>query len=647
MLGIKKIDIFILRKFFQMFLGCFLICLFVFMMQFVWKHIETMVGKGLGLDILAQFFFYMGVTLVPMALPMSVLLTSLLTFGNMGEQLELTAMKAAGIPLLRIMRPIIISAVILTGVSFYFQNNISPKAQMEMARMLFSMKSTSPALEIPEGIFYNGIPNVNLYVERKDAATGMLYDVIIYKIDNGIENAQIVVADSAKLETTADKHYLKLSMYSGEQFENLQTSSSSDAMMSRNQVPYDRETFQNKVLLIEFNTDFDLMNAEDLKNLADAKSLHQLTVDADSMTMLYDSLGRANYQELTARYMQTGYSSPHDSAIATRMGSTIDIDTLFDGLSQAKRLSALRDASSAASGMLTELDWRTPVSQDGYRMIRRHNIKWHDMFASSLACLFFFFIGAPLGAIIRKGGLGVSTIVSVLIFIIYYIVGVSGMKMARDGTWNVTYGMWISTFVMAPLGIFLTYKSNKDATVFNLDNYKEAFLSFLGIRPKRHLQAKEVIIETPDYVGDITALRQITTSLDNLSIGLRLNRLPNYVTMFFAPRPLNPLPDIAQRLEHVITDLSNSDDRRIVYQLNSFPIIYTQSHLTPTGNKWVNMLLGIVVPAGALVWYRSLYFRRRLNRDIKQTETTSREIISRLEARLADNTDTINETTQK
>lgn len=647
MIGIKKIDIFILRKFFQMFLGCFLICLFVFMMQFVWKHIETMVGKGLGLDILAQFFFYMGVTLVPMALPMSVLLTSLLTFGNMGEQLELTAMKAAGIPLLRIMRPIIISAVILTGVSFYFQNNISPKAQMEMARMLFSMKSTSPALEIPEGIFYNGIPNVNLYVERKDAATGMLYDVIIYKIDNGIENAQIVVADSAKLETTADKHYLKLSMYSGEQFENLQTSSSSDAMMSRNQVPYDRETFQNKVLLIEFNTDFDLMNAEDLKNLADAKSLHQLTADADSMTLLYDSLGHANYQELTARYMQTGYSSPHDSAVATRMSNTIDIDTLFNGLSQARRLSALRDASSTASGMLTELDWRTPVSQDGYRMIRRHDIKWHDMFASSLACLFFFFIGAPLGAIIRKGGLGVSTIVSVLIFIIYYIIGVSGMKMARDGTWNVTYGMWISTFVMAPLGIFLTYKSNKDATVFNLDNYREAFLSFLGIRPKRHLQAKEVIIETPDYVGDITTLRQITTSLDNLSIDLRLNRLPNYVTMFFAPRPLNPLLDIAQKLEHVITDLSNSDDRRIVYQLNSFPIIYTQSHLTPSGNKWINMLMGIVVPVGALVWYRSLYFRKRLNRDIKQTEATSREIISRLEARLADNTDTINETTQK
>lgn len=631
MLGIKKIDIFILRKFFQLFLGCFLICLFVFMMQFVWKHIETMVGKGLGLDILAQFFFYMGLTLVPMALPMSVLLTSLLTFGNMGEQLELTAMKAAGIPLLRIMRPIFISALILTGVSFYFQNNISPKAQMEMARMLYSMKSTSPALEIPEGIFYNGIPNVNLYVERKDATTGMLYDVIIYKIDRGIENAQIVVADSAKLETTADKHFLKLSMFNGEQFENLQSSSPSDMMISRNQVPYDRETFQNKILLIDFNTDFDLMNAEDLKNLADAKSLKQLTTDADSMSLLYDSLGRANYVELSARYMQTGYGSRQDTLTASKMAATVNIDTLLTRLNQTDRLRVLREASSSVSGMLTELDWRSPVSQEGYRTIRRHEIKWHDKFASALACIFFFFIGAPLGAIIRKGGLGVSTIVSVLIFIIYYIIGVSGMKMARDGTWNIVYGMWISTFVMAPVGIFLTYKSNKDATVFNLDNHREAILSFLGIKPKRHITSKEVIIETPDYRHDIATLQSITAQLNELGRSLKLNRLPSYVTMFFKPRPDNPLPDIAQELEQTIIDLSNSDNRKIVYELNAYPMLYTKSHLTPITKPWLNCLAGIVIPIGLAMWYRTLHFRQRLRRNIQQINATNQRIINRIE----------------
>ncbi len=630
MLGMKKIDIFILRKFFQLFLGCFLICLFVFMMQFVWKHIETMVGKGLGMDVLAQFFFYMALTLVPMALPMSVLLTSLLTFGNMGEQLELTAMKAAGIPLLRIMRPILVTALILTGVSFYFQNNISPKAQMEMARMLYSMKSASPALEITEGIFHNSIPNVNLYVERKDASTGMLYDVIIYKIDKGIENAQIVVADSAKLETTADKHFLKLSIYSGEQFENLQ-SSSPGGMMQDSHVPYDRETFQNKILFIDFNTDFDLMNAEDLKNLADAKSLRQLVYDTDSMTVLYDSLGRANYEELSARFLQTGYGSRHDSLAADRLAVSVNIDSLFARLGQTARLNAMRKASSSVSGMLTELEWRSPVSQDGYRMIRRHEIKWHDKFASSLACLFFFFIGAPLGAIIRKGGLGVSTIVSVLIFIIYYIIGVSGMKMARDGTWNITYGMWISTFVMAPVGAFLTYKSNKDATLWNALNRFGDFLAAVGVRARRNITLKEVVIDTPDYVGDVAGLRSITARLNRLSATLRLGKLPGYAELFFRPQPDNPLPDVAQQLEQIIDDLSNSTDRKLVYELNAYPFVYTKGHLSPIGNRRLNCLCGIVAPIGVVLWYRSFLFRRRLRRDIMQINTVNLRVTDRIE----------------
>ena len=620
---------FILRKFFQMFLGCFLICLFVFMMQFVWKHIETMVGKGLGFDILARFFFYMGVSLVPMALPMSVLLTSLLTFGNMGEQLELTAMKAAGIPLLRIMRPIFLSALILTGVSFYFQNNISPKAQMEMARMLISMKSTSPALEIPEGVFYNGIPNVNLYVERKNTATGMLYNVVIYKIDNGIENAQIVVADSAKLETTADKHFLKLAIYNGEQFENLRTMSD-DRMMSRDRRPYDRETFQSKTLLIDFNTDFDLMNADDLKNLADAKSLRQLEADADSMTLLYDSIGRVNYEELTARYFQTGYASRADSLRSLALAEKVSVDTAFAKMGSDKRLRVLRRAASASNAMLTEIEWRGPVGHDGYRTVRKHLIKWHDKFASSLACLFFFFIGAPLGAIIRKGGLGISTIVSVLIFIVYYIIGVSGMKMARDGTWNITYGLWISTVIMAPIGFWLTYKSNKDSTVFNLDNHKARLMRMLGYRPKRNIVVKEVIIDDPDYLKAVENISAVDNSLSVLAKELKLGRLPGYFSMFFGKMPHNTLPDTAERLEQTIEMLSNSHDAKLVYKLNDYPIVYRHSHVIPFTKSWVAITVGLLVPVGLAIYLWVVHYRRLLFKDINKILETDKDIINRI-----------------
>ena len=480
MLGIKKIDVFVLKKFLLLFLGCFCICLFVFMMQFVWKHITDLVGKGLGMDVLAEFFYYMALSLVPMALPMAILLTSLISFGNMGEQLELTAMKAAGIPLVRIMRSVMMFCILLMGVSFYFQNSVSPNAQMQLARLLISMKNTSPALEIPEGVFYNGIPNVNLYVEHKKAETGMLYNVIIYKMDQGIENAQIVVADSAKIETTADRHNLKLTIYNGEQFENLQGGTS--GLLGKSQVPYDRETFQYKIFLIDYDTDFDLMNAEDLSMMAETKSLKQLKADADSMMLFYDSVGAVNHTEMTARYMQTGFGSREDSLLAEKMAKTIKIDTLLSG-TYANHLAVLRKASATVDNIVTELEWRTPMSQEGYRTVRKHHIKWHERFSSTLSCLFFFFIGAPLGAIIRKGGLGVSTIVSVLIFIIYYIIGISGMKMARDGVWDITYGMWISTIVMTPLGIFLTYKANRDSIEFNFDGIKQRIIT-LGAKLK-------------------------------------------------------------------------------------------------------------------------------------------------------------------
>ena len=195
-LRLKRIDSFILSKFLQLFAAAFFVCLFVFMMQFTWRYVDDLVGKGLTLDVLARFFWYMGLTLVPQALPLAFLLASLITFGNMGENLELLSMKAAGIPLMRVMRPIILLTFAMAGLSFYFQNTTSPQAQRSLRQLLLSMRESQPAVEIPEGIFYNGVPNVNLYVEKKNALTGMLYQVIIYKTDQGFDKAQIVIADS-------------------------------------------------------------------------------------------------------------------------------------------------------------------------------------------------------------------------------------------------------------------------------------------------------------------------------------------------------------------------------------------------------------------------------------------------------------------
>ena len=245
LIGVKKLDRFVLGNFLLIFSGSFFITLFVLMMQFTWRYVDEIVGKGITMDILGQFYWYMAITMVPMALPLAVLLASLISFGNMGERLELLAMKAAGVSLLRIMRPLAVLVVGLAAISFYFQNRAALDAQKNLTSLLWSLRETSPALEIPEGVFYGKINNFSLYVERKDVATGKLYNIMIYKTDQGFDKAQIVVADSGRLEVTNDKEHLIFDIWNGEQFENLQAGGAQAALNTKG-VPYDRETFEYK-----------------------------------------------------------------------------------------------------------------------------------------------------------------------------------------------------------------------------------------------------------------------------------------------------------------------------------------------------------------------------------------------------------------
>ena len=258
MLRIRKLDIFIVKQFGLLFVGTFFISLFVLMMQFVWKYIDTLIGKGLTLDVMAQFFWYMAQMMVPQALPLAILLSSLITFGNLGESSELTAIKAAGISLMQTLRPLIVFVTLIAIGSFYFQNDLGPRANKKMAQLLISMKQKSPELEIPEGIFYDGLPQCNLYVQRKDMETGKLYGIMIYRMTDSYEDAAIILADSGMLQSTAEKKHLLLSLYSGEWFENMRSSE----LGGNASVPYRRESFWKKRILIDFDGDFSLRLAE-------------------------------------------------------------------------------------------------------------------------------------------------------------------------------------------------------------------------------------------------------------------------------------------------------------------------------------------------------------------------------------------------
>ena len=616
-----------LGNFLMIFSGSFFITLFVLMMQFTWRYVDEIVGKGITMDILGQFYWYMAITMVPMTLPLAVLLASLVSFGNMGERLELLAMKAAGVSLLRIMRPLAVLVIGLAAVSFYFQNRAALDAQKNLTSLLWSLRETSPALEIPEGVFYGKINNFSLYVERKDVATGKLYNVMIYKTDQGFDKAQIVVADSGRLEVTNDKEHLIFDIWNGEQFENLQAGGAQAALNTKG-VPYDRETFQYKRFIIDFNSNFEKQDAEQWSGSAITKNLKQLSASIDSMNTALDSIGLANYKQ----GKQTAYYCPplrpqHAAALKQMSkGAKLDFDTIMAHMSADKRVQTIRAAAASAAAYASELEWKSLTTEEGDKSVRSHRIQWHQKFTMSIACIFFFFIGAPLGAIIRKGGLGMPTIIAVILFIFYYIINTSGMKMARDGAWNMIFGMWVSTAVLTPLGCFLTYKANNDSVVFNADVYAALFKRLLGLRSKRNITRKEVIIEAPDYAALLEQIADLEQICKAYAAHKRLYAAPSYIRAFFKSRPDHAAEDIQQRVEQLVEELSNSDRREILYRLNQLPLIYARAHTSPFENKRLNILCGVLLPVGFIMWLRIWRFRLRLHKDMKQITAVCSEL---------------------
>ena len=617
MIKIKRLDSFILGKFLQLFVGAFFICLFVFMMQFTWRWINDLVGKGLTLDILGQFFWYMGITLVPTALPLAILLAALITFGNMGENLELLSMKAAGVPLVRIMAPIFCVVVPLMGVSFYFQNTVSPDAQKGLGTLATSIKISQPAVQIPEGVFYNGIPNTNIYVERKNAQTGMLYHTIIYKTDQGFDRAQIVLADSARLEMTADKLHLRLTLWAGEQFQSLKADNAGNVFDPQSE-PYDRETFAYKQILIDFDSNFTQLDADQLGSMPQAKNMGEIVHDVDSMNHVLDSTALSYFKETLQRqdFAATASWTKADSLRAVKdfRKHPFSIDEVIKKTPKDRLQAARQQASARLQTLSAELDWQSETVQSQEHYIRLHWIEWHQKITLSLACLLFFFIGAPLGAIIRKGGLGMPTVVSVAIFIIYYVINISSMKSARAGTLNMFVGMWLSTFVLAPAGAYLTYMANRDSTVFNLDAYLALLRRLLGLRTKRNLFRKEVIIEAPDYAADLRRLRHIRAAATAYNKEKRLLLAPSY----FRTRPDERMEQLSNDIEAVVGDLANTRSPQVLAVLNDIPTIYAHAHTTPFVRKRYNWTFGVIFPLGLLLWVRIWRFRLRLFTDLRQ-----------------------------
>lgn len=640
MLRIKRLYLFMLQSFLPLFLMTFFICLFIVLMQFLWRYIDDLVGKGLEMSVIGELFLYAALTMVPLALPLAILLASLMTFGNLGEQFELTAMKASGVSLVKSMRPLIVLMAFVAIGAFFFQNNVLPVAQTKMWTLLYSMRQKSPELDIPEGVFYDQIPGFNLFVEKKNPDTGMLYNLLIYNVSKGADNATIIYADSGKMSMSEDRSHLFLNLWQGEQFENLREQGS----ISSNNVPYRRETFDTKEVLIKFDANFNRMDESGMRNQYVGKNISELQATIDSVNARVDSVGDIYGRAIKQNpYFGIPYyryeTDTTGKSIQVRnteivLNEKMPLDSLFHGNNPAFAKSVINQALSKARNARQDFEFKAMTMTEDRKTIRRHAIELVKKFTLSVACLVFFFIGAPLGAIIRKGGLGMPLVISVILFIIYYIIDNTGYKMARDGHWAIWQGMWLSTFVLLPLGIFFTYKAVNDSAVFNSDAYANFFRRLFGRGETRQLELKEVVMEDVDRKHAIDMIRTLNDHCREF-----INSYPgrqSYTDYWLHGYDRRRLHSLRAELERMVDYMSNDRSRVIILKLMELPIMRSLWFYHPTGVKAVAWAFIIVFPIGLPLWILGTRSQKDLKEELQHIITTDNELISLLEVNTQD-----------
>ena len=484
----KKLYRYIVRSFLGMFLFTFFIVLFVLLMQWLWLYVDDLVGKGLELSVLAELFMYMSVTFIPMALPLALLLASLMCFGNFGEHYELVAMKASGISMWKVMRPLVIFSFLLSGFAFFISNNLIPVANLKGQTLLFDVRRQKLAFNIKEGVFYKDIENYVIFVEKKGADGSHIYGVKIYDHTDRQGNIKIMIADSGMMSMSPNQRNIIFTLYDGYNYTDIVTDPNFKQVRS-----FERMSFKQEQIKFSLK-DFDLTrSSEDIyKTSQQMMNVRQLTTALDSLEARYDVKQEAfttNFRRRWSNYNALSDGMP-STADRTRVHDTVP-DTimmlqwpLLDNFTQTKRNAIAEMAVASARNAKENASFNKIDLKSQTENIKKHKKEWHKKFTLSIACLIFFFIGAPLGSIIRKGGLGLPVVISVLFFVVYYVISTIGERMAVFGQLNMFLGVWLSSLVLLPIGVFLTFKATTDAALFDGDSWKKFFQRLFKKRPK-------------------------------------------------------------------------------------------------------------------------------------------------------------------
>ena len=467
---IKKLDKLILKAFFWPFIATFFIALFVLMMQTVWKYIDDIVGKGLDMITVYKFIYYASATLVMLALPIAVLLSSIMTFGKLGESFELVAIKSSGIPLIRFMRPLFFVALLLSGVTFLFANYIIPVANLKFAVLYNDIYRKSPAFDLRDGVFYNGFRGYAIKVGKKEKDHTTLKNVLIYEQSYGPQD-NTVVSETGFMKISPDKKFLEFRLHNGYRYQETGNINGSNNEFVR-------------LGFKEYNKLFDLSQL-DIQKTADSlfksgfrmQTVRQLDITIDSLERFPDSFARRTNQDLGIYMSVINDSTRHEDAKKKNVVTAKKFDELIP---DSLKTTVYERARSLVASLHSTTEITAIDAEVRAKDLTSHLSEWHKKFSLSIACLVLFFIGAPLGSIIRKGGLGMPLLVAIIFFLIFHLLNMFGEKFVRQGVLMPLIGAWLSIIVLTPVGVFLTYKATQDSQLFNKENYYRFFKKIYG-----------------------------------------------------------------------------------------------------------------------------------------------------------------------
>ena len=462
---IKKLDKLILKSFIGPFVVTFFIALFVLMMQSLWKYIDDLVGKDLDLLTIGQFLWYASASLLILAIPIAVLISSIMTFGNLGESFELVAIKSSGISLLRFMRPLIWFSVLLCGISFFFANNVIPYANLKFKTIYFDIAYKKPALDLKEGTFFSAIPGYSIKVGKKDKDQKTIHNVVIYEQQSQLQD-NCIVAEKGIMKITADKKFLEFTLQNGYRYQERGNMGDTSTEFIRLGFKEYKKLFD--VSSLKMNKTSDTTFRNDSKML----SIRQLNRNIDSLQKVSDSFSKKLKREITYQLKNIGST---DSAFNKATLPQKKIKRVNDFIPDSVALRVFESAINITNGLKTAYQFTGSDWQNKKQDTRQGEIEWHRKFALSMSCLVLFFIGAPLGSIIRKGGLGMPLVIAIIFFIIFHLLNIFGEKFAKEGIASVWFGMWLSVIVLVPVGAFLTYKAMHDSQLFNKEFYNRSF----------------------------------------------------------------------------------------------------------------------------------------------------------------------------